>query len=135
MDRTLAREIAMKLLYADSVGGEDTIPEALEQSNASTLLDADGQAFAESLYTGATEQLVSVDEQIASHTTGWAFERIAKVDLAILRLATFEIMYRDDIPEGASINEAVELGKKFGGDKSAKFINGVLGAVAKDRLL
>ena len=57
------------------------------------------------------------------------------MDLAILRLAAFEILYRDDIPEGASINEAVELGKKFGGEKSAKFINGVLGAIAKDRLL
>ena len=135
MNRTLAREIAMKLLYADSVGGEDTIPEALEQSDATTLLDAEGQAFAESLYQGAAKQLVDVDEQIAAHATGWAFERIAKVDLAILRLAAFEILYRDDIPEGASINEAVELGKKFGGEKSAKFINGVLGAIAKDRLL
>ena len=68
----------------------------------------------------------------ASHATGWAFERIAKVDLSILRLAAYEIIFVDSIPIGASINEAVELGKKFGGDKSAKFINGVLGAIARE---
>ena len=72
-----------------------------------------------------------IDAMISAHVTGWTFERIAKVDLSILRLATFELLYRDDIPEGASINEAVELGKRFGGEKSAKFINGVLGAISK----
>ena len=131
MDRTLAREIAMKLLYANTVGGSDTVPEALEQSDALGALDEEGLAFSDALYTGTVEHMDAIDEQIGAHATGWAFDRIAKVDLSILRLATYELLYREDIPAGASINEAVELGKRFGGEKSAKFINGVLGAIAK----
>ena len=131
MNRTLAREIAMKLLYAETVGGSDTVPEALEQSDAVDRLDAEGQAFAQMLYAGTVENLAAIDEQIRTHATGWTFDRIAKVDVSILRLATYELLYRDEIPAGASINEAVELGKQFGGEKSAKFINGVLGAIAK----
>lgn len=131
MNRTLAREIAMKLLYAETVGGTDTVPEALEQSDAADRLDAEGQAFAQMLYAGTVENLAAIDEQIRTYATGWTFDRIAKVDVSILRLATYELLYRDEIPAGASINEAVELGKQFGGEKSAKFINGVLGAIAK----
>ncbi len=131
MDRTLAREIAMKLLYAETVGGEDTVSEALEQSDAIELLDEEGHVFSESLYRGVSENREAIDEQIAAHATGWSFDRIAKVDLSILRLAVYELLYLDEIPVGASINEAVEIAKKFGGEKSAKFINGVLGAIAK----
>ena len=131
MNRTLAREIAMKLLYAETVGGSDTVPEALEQSDAADRLDAEGQAFAQMLYAGTVENLAAIDEQIRTYATGWTFDRIAKVDVSILRLATYELLFRDEIPAGASINEAVELGKQFGGEKSAKFINGVLGAIAK----
>ena len=133
MDRTLAREIAMKLLYAGTVGGENTVFDALEQSDAQNRLEEEGCSFAESLYHGATENMLSVDELIREHAIGWSFDRIAKVDLSILRLAAYELMYRDDIPAGATINEAVELAKRFGGEKSAKFINGVLGAIAKSK--
>ena len=131
MNRTLAREITMKLLYANTVGGENTVADALEQSDACDQLDDEGKAFAEELFEGTRTHLERIDAMISAHATGWTFERIAKVDLSILRLATFELLYRDDIPEGASINEAVELGKRFGDEKSAKFINGVLGAISK----
>lgn len=131
MDRTLAREIAMKRLYAQTVGGEDSLDGALEQSGAEESLTDEGRAFSEELYRGVLEHCDAIDEQVRTHTTGWSFDRIARVDLSILRLAVFELLYRDDIPTGASINEAVELGKRFGGEKSAGFINGVLGAVAK----
>lgn len=133
MDRTLAREIAMKRLYAETVGGTDSILDALEQSDAPEGLDEEGQAFSEELYAGTVSEMDRIDECIRAHAIGWTFERIAKVDLSILRLASFELLCRDDIPEGASINEAVELGKRFGGEKSAKFINGVLGAIAKEK--
>lgn len=131
MDRTLAREIAMKRLYADSIGGEDSIADTLEQSDLGEQLDDACTAFSESLYSGTVANLAMIDETIGAHATGWSFERIAKVDLAILRLAAYEILFVEEIPEGASINEAVELGKKYGGEKSAKFINGVLGAIAR----
>ncbi len=131
MDRTLAREVAMKRLYADSVGGTDTVLDILEQSDCDTEITEHCRQFSESLYNGAVSHLTEIDEMIARNATGWSFERIAKVDLSILRLATYEILYVEKIPEGASINEAVELGKKYGGEKSAKFINGVLGAIAR----
>ena len=133
MDRTLAREIAMTLLYAWTVGGEDTVLDALEQSEQEDLLDEKGRIFAEELYRGTIENREEIDKTIAEFSIDWSIDRIAKVDLSILRLATYEILYCDDIPAGASINEAVELGKKFGGEKSAKFINGVLGAIAKSK--
>lgn len=133
MDRTLAREIAMTLLYAGTVGGEDTVLDALEQSDQEDLLDEKGRIFAEELYRGTIENREEIDKTIAEFSIDWSIDRIAKVDLSILRLATYEILYCDDIPAGASINEAVELGKKFGGEKSAKFINGVLGAIAKSK--
>ena len=132
MNRSLAREIAMKRLYAGTVGGEDTIADALEQSDAADGLDEEGQAFSDELYGGALRHMDAIDERIRAHAIGWTFDRIAKVDLSILRLAAYELLYRDDIPAGASINEAVELGKRFGGEKSAKFINGVLGAITKE---
>lgn len=122
----------MKRLYADSTGGSDSMFDVIEQSDLTEALDLEAQQFSELLYSGTAENLQYIDEMIASHATGWAFERIAKVDLSILRLAAYEIIFVDSIPIGASINEAVELGKKFGGDKSAKFINGVLGAIARE---
>ena len=131
MDRTLAREIAMKRLYADSVGGADTISDIMEQSDCGGQMSENCRQFSESLYNGTVAHLTAIDEMIARNATGWSFERIAKVDLSILRLAAYEILYVEKIPEGASINEAVELGKKYGGEKTAKFINGVLGAIAR----
>ena len=131
MDRTLAREVAMKRLYADSVGGADTIADTLEQSECTEEIAEKCRQFSEALYDGTVSHLKEIDEAIVRNATGWSFERIAKVDLSILRLATYEILFVEKIPEGASINEAVELGKKYGGEKSAKFINGVLGAIAR----
>ena len=70
-----------------------------------------------------------IDQMISSKAKGWTIERIAKVDLAILRVAIYEIKHREDIPLSVSINEAVEIAKKFGTDESGKFINGLLAQV------
>jgi len=70
-----------------------------------------------------------IDQIISAKAKGWAIERIAKVDLAILRVAIYEIKHREDIPLSVSINEAVEIAKKFGTDESGKFINGLLAQV------
>ena len=74
-----------------------------------------------------------LDAEIESFSNGWKVERIAKVDLSILRLALYEMSHRQDVPESSAINEAVELAKKYGSDKSAKFINGVLGGISRQR--
>ena len=72
------------------------------------------------------EMINQIDELINNHAKGWTTERMGKVDLAIIRLAVYEIKYDDDVPTGVAINEAVELAKKFGQDESSGFVNGVL---------
>lgn len=82
-------------------------------------------------YGKICEQLPQLDEKLTKAATGWKLNRMNKVDLSILRLATYEAVEDDDIPVGVAINEAVELAKKFGGDDSPAFVNGVLAKVVK----
>ena len=85
--------------------------------------------FIKSEIKGIIENKGAVDEAINKYAEGWEINRIAKVDLAILRLAVYEILYSDDVPNKVAVNEAVELAKSFSSDKSPSFINGVLGKV------
>lgn len=82
--------------------------------------------FARELSIGAIENLDVIDDLIQKHTKNWQISRIAKVDLAILRIAIYEILFRDDIPPVVSMNEAIELGKELSTDESGRFLNGVL---------
>lgn len=75
----------------------------------------------------------SIDEYISKNLKGWSITRISKVDLAILRVAMIELFYISDIPVGVTINEAVELSKKYSDIKSSKFINGILGSINRDK--
>ena len=83
-------------------------------------------------FLGISNHCDEIDEKIKAHLKDWDFKRINKVDLAILRLAIYEICFVDDIPCKVSINEAVELSKVFGEDSSSSFVNGVLGEIIKD---
>ncbi len=132
MKHTLSREIAMKRLYAETVGGVDTIEDALEQTERS-MSETDRQ-FSDRLFEGVHAHAEEIDGVIESHAKDWSIGRIAKVDLSILRIAVYELLYETGIPEGATVNEAVELVKLFGGEKSAGFVNGILGAIAKERM-
>ncbi len=76
--------------------------------------------------------LPELDEKISSVSRGWKTTRMPKVDLTILRLAAYEILFDDDVPTGVAINEAVEIAKHYGGNESASFINGILGQIAKE---
>ncbi|MCR5670618.1 MAG: transcription antitermination factor NusB, partial [Butyrivibrio sp.] len=82
-------------------------------------------------YEKIAAKLPEIDEAINKETTGWDTDRMAKVDLTIIRLALYEIKYDDSVPTGVAINEAVELAKKFGQDGSPSFVNGVLAKFAK----
>ena len=129
--RSLAREIAMKMLYAASLGGGETMDEVLEQSEQADTLSDSEKTFLENLVAGVTDRQAELDEVIGRYSQGWALNRLAKVDLTILRMAVYEIMCMPEIPVGATINEAVELAKKYAEDKSSGFINGILGSVAR----
>ncbi len=131
MDRSLAREIAMKMLYAASLGGEESMNEVLEQSEQADTLSGSDKTFLENLTAGVTAHQEELDGVIEKYAQGWALNRLAKVDLTILRMAVYEMKYMPEIPVGATINEAVELAKAYGEDKSSGFINGILGSVAR----
>lgn len=129
MSRTSAREAAMKLLYQYSITGEltkDSLTDAPDALNTESL-DKDNLCYIDRVVDGFADKCEEIDEIISKNSKSWKLERIAKVDLAILRLALFEILYLDDIPEKVTINEAVELAKKYSAEKSYQFVNGLLG--------
>ena len=131
MSRRVSRELAMKLLYQFQLRDDD-IHEQIELflSEAERPLEALEKEYFLDVVQGAMEKRDEIDSLIQNHARGWSLERMPKVDLAIMRLAIYELRFRKDIPWNVSINEAVELAKKYGGDQSKTFINGVLGKVA-----
>lgn len=87
--------------------------------------------YARSIALGVEEKKENLDGLIEKYSKGWKVKRLPKVNLAILRLAAYEILFVDDVPESVAINEAVELAKKYSGESDYSFINGVLGALVK----
>ncbi len=130
MARTGERENLMKMIYQMGVQ-EDFSAEEYEKF---TALQADSQIteYFVNGYRAAASNLKEIDELIDRYSVRWKTSRLPKVDLAILRLALTEICYLTDIPVSVTINEAVELAKKYSTEKSSKFINGVLGSAARD---
>jgi len=88
--------------------------------------DRDYLQFTDELIHGTIENLQEIDEKIQALASNWKFERIARVDLAILRMAAFELLHRKDIPPVVTINEAIDLGKEYSNEESRRFLNGVL---------
>ena len=93
-------------------------------------VDEDTKAFAEALVSGAWREQTTIDQLIQRTSTNWKLERMARVDRNILRLAVYEILRRADVPVRVTLNEAIELGKKFGSEESTAFVNGVLDKIA-----
>ena len=131
MGRKSARESLMKLLYQTDINADysnESINSFLHNEN---IKEDDSKYIFEGI-DKIKESIELIDNHIVTHSLGWAKNRIAKVDLAILRLAVYEILFRDDIPIEVSINEALELSKKYSSDDSYKFINGLLGGVVSE---
>lgn len=131
MSRSKARQVAMCILYSDLLGGAETPADVCEKIEERDALDQGDIAYVEEIVSGVQTHAGEIDALIGEHAVGWALERIARVDLSILRVAVYEMLYRDDVPVGASINEAVELAKRYGGEKSFAFINGILGTISR----
>ena len=128
MTRREARELAFVLLFERSFC-EQPIQEILEASAEARDVVADD--FALRLAEGAEARFIELDALISQFARNWSTERISRVALAILRLAAYEMQNEEDIPVSVSINEAVELAKKYGGNEDASFVNGVLGGIAR----
>ena len=133
MSRTTAREVAMMMHFSNLLGGEDTPEHVCEKAESLGTLDEEDLVYVSQMLEGVGAHSEELDEIIARYSKDWAIERIARVDLSILRVAIYEMLYRkEDVPTGAAINEAVELAKRYGGERSYAFINGILGSVAKE---
>jgi len=83
-------------------------------------------------YEAVLEHMEEIDQKIGEKANGWTISRLARADLAVMRLAVFEILFDDDVPNSVAINEAVELAKRYGGDKSYGFVNGILSSIVKE---
>ena len=116
----------MKLAFARLFGGEDTYDAVLDKSGITETLTEEDVAFSDAVLSGIETHQEEIDPLISELAIGWSIERMPRVDLSILRVAIYEMMYRRDIPYSVSINEAVELAKKFGGDEAPAFVNGIL---------
>jgi len=129
LGRRETREKAMKLLYQVQIQKDDIdeqIDRFIQEHNVSEESDRE---YMLDVVKGVIEHEPELDNLISKHLKGWTIRRIPKVDLAIIRLSCYEMKYRDDIPANVSINEAVELTKKYSGEDSKTFVNGVLGKI------
>ncbi len=153
MTRRELREHCFKMLFsADFYPSAEEVKEQLKQYfNAPEEDDVDPKGevtilhnveikeedsrYLEKRVAGIMDKIPEIDEQINEVAAGWRTKRMGKVELTILRLALFEMKYDDSIPETVAINEAVELAKKFGGDESPSFVNGILAKFAGKDLL
>ena len=129
-ERSYAREAALSLLYSSDIAESD-LREIIEEGRYPAD-DLDVSEYAERLVVGVVEHRDEIDERLVAVSENWAIDRMPVVDRAILRLATYEMLFVDDVPVSVSINEAVELAKAYGGeDDSSRFVNGVLGRIAR----
>ena len=127
--RTRARELSLQFLYALEVRGDEArsdLPAFLKDAKAAVEV----RAFVEQMVDGVVEQRAALDARIRELAENWKFDRIARVDRNILRLASWELLYCDEVPARVVLNEAIELGKRYSTAQSGAFVNGIL-----DRLL
>ena len=124
MKRRTAREKALQALFQIDIN-EASPDEAIKN----VVKGEENDEYLNELVHGTSNHLNEIDEMIAQHLEKWTINRLAKVDLNILRLGVFELMYVDDIPANVAINEALEVSKRFGDEQSSKFISGVLSKI------
>ena len=125
--RRKAREIALQVLYQIDVAETDAA-EAIELYWNNFDAPENAKEFSTQLIRGTTENLAAIDEAITTCSEHWSLERMAKVDKNILRMAVYELLYCNEIPPKATLNEAIDLGKEYGSENSGSFVNGILDA-------
>ena len=125
-NRRLGRVAALQYLFAWSMNPPTDLAADLTQFFAEMEGSREQYAFGEELIHGVIGQQADIDSRIKGLAHNWEFERIAKIDLAILRIAIFEMVFRTDIPPVVSINEAIDLSKQFSNTDAKRFINGIL---------
>ena len=125
--RTQARECALQILYQYEMNPEP-MPAILEKfwSQQEETFSEDARSFAEKLALGVIENQTEIDKVLARYADNWELSRMAMIDRNVMRLATYELLYLADVPPKVTLNEAVNLAKKFSQEESGKFVNGIL---------
>lgn len=134
-NRHLARTVAMQTLFQWDFTGQHTeaIDVMIKRNLSEFAPGLDDHGFTERLVRGVIEHVEEINALITRFAPQWPLEQITNVDRNVLRIGVYELRYDNDIPPKVAINEAIELGKSFGGESSGKFVNGVLGAIFKDQ--
>ena len=129
MTRKTARENTFLLLFERGLKADETAEEIFAKATEERALETNDYVCA--VFFGACGNMTEIDELINKCLLGWKRERVSAVSMALLRLAAYEMLFVDDVPTKVSINEAIELSKKYDDEKSYSFVNGVLNAVAE----
>ena len=134
MGRSELREHIFRILFSIEFQPKEEMEEqlALYLEELESAKDTEKE-YIRTKYAAIAEKVEMIDEKINASVTGWKTSRMGKVDLTILRLAVYEIEWDEEVPQGVAINEAVELAKRYGGEESPSFINGVLGKIVNPR--
>ena len=145
MTRANARELAVHLIYGRDFTGEEpqSVVEARLRREYYAKLSAENDVYAErpsraqlsyidGVVAGVANRTEELNEHIQKHSIGWDVSRISRLTRAIMQLAIYEILLVDDVPTGVAISEAVRLAKKYDGDDTGAFVNGILGAFARE---
>jgi N utilization substance protein B len=142
--RRAAREFMMKIVYQMDIAGR-FVADEMDRYMAQGFADGEDvdppeaaipglqRKYCEKVYTLICSNREDIDKNIEAHCRRWTLSRMPKTDLAVLRVAACEILYMDDIPDAVSINEAVDLAKKYGTENSPSYVNGILGALASSK--
>lgn len=134
MARRKGRILAFQALFSYDVGNiseESLLDFSWVDDAVLERMGEDGRLFARLLVSGTIEHLEEIDENIKAHLSNWNFERLNKVDLAILRMSTYSLMFQKDMHPSIVIDEAVDISKEYGSDESYKFVNAVLDGIHK----
>lgn len=129
LERRKARHQALHILYQREIT-EEALSRILSQGSYSTE-DGEPTEFCREIVVGVEDHQSRIDSIIEDISENWVLSRMPLVDRNILRLSVYEMLYRDDVPDSVSINEAVEMAKVYGGEDSSKFVNGILGRLAE----
>lgn len=129
--RTQSREYALKILYQAELTRREIHLASEKFWSEFESIDEHVRSFSDRLTSGIEENCQNIDDKISEHATNWQLKRMAVIDRNVLRIGVFELIYADDIPPKVTINEAVELAKKYGDIESSKFVNGILDKIHK----
>jgi len=131
LKRREVRELALKVLYANDIGKNET-DSIMQQLFTEENIEETGRDFCRFIVAGVMANIEEIDQLIRKYSNDWPLDRMAGVDRNLMRIALFEFIFSDGVPGAVAVNEALEVAKNYGSAESPRFINGILGNIMKD---